>query len=50
MSGLLSKEICVFFNLFFMLEMIEDSEDCEKMFNEVNDGRWDINNDNDNDV
>ena len=32
------------------LEMIEDSEKCKKMFNEVDDGKWDLSDDDVDDV
>ena len=32
------------------LEMIEDSEECDKMFNEVDNAEWDISDDNDFDL
>ena len=32
------------------LEMIEDSKECDKMFNEVDDGEWDISDDNDSEL
>ena len=32
------------------LEMAEESEECDKMFNEVDDGEWDISDDDANDL
>ena len=32
------------------LEMFEDSEECDKMFNEVDNAEWDISDDNDFDL
>ena len=32
------------------LEMTEESEECDEMFSEVNDGEWDINDDDDDDL
>ena len=32
------------------LEMIEDSKECDKMFSEVDDGEWDISDDNDSEL
>ena len=52
MSQWLLKPICVFFLLFLSCysEMNEKSEECEKIFNEVDDGEWDISDDNDDDL
>ena len=46
------KPICVFFLLFLLCysEMNEKSEECETIFNEVDDGEWDISDDNDDDL
>ena len=46
------KPISVFFLLFLLCysEMNEKSEECEKIFNEVDDGEWDISDDNDDDL
>ena len=52
MSQWLLKPICVFFLLFLLCysEMNEKSEECEKIFNEVDDGEWDVSDDNDDDL
>ena len=52
MSQWLLKPICVFFLLFLLRcsEMNEKSEECETIFNEVDDGEWDISDDNDDDL
>ena len=51
MSGWLLKQICVFFiGSLNYLEKIEDREKCYKMFNEVDDGKWEISDYNHNDV
>ena len=51
MPGWLSKQISTFFiGSLCYLEMVEGSEECDKMFNEVDDGKWDISDDNEDDV
>ena len=51
MPGWLSKQISAsFIGSLCYLEMVEGSEKCDKMFNEVDDGKWDISDDNEDGV
>ena len=41
--------ICLIGSLCY-LEITEESEDCEEMFHEVDDGEWDVSDDDDDDL